>query len=77
VWRDRQGRAQVNGLAQGKFDIRTDAASGARTVQRAVEGAAVRDVRTLSLVGPGERAPQLALTEMVSQIRAILAEGGR
>jgi hypothetical protein len=77
VWRDAQGRAQVNAMAQGKFDIRTDAASGTRTVQRSVEGTAVRDVRALGLVKPGERAPQLPLADMVSQIRAILAEGGR
>ncbi|HVP15115.1 MAG TPA: hypothetical protein VMS88_06200 [Terriglobales bacterium] len=77
VWRDPQGRAQVNGLAQGKFDIRTDAATGTRTVQRSVAGTAVRDVRTLSLVGPGESAPRLPLADMVSEIQAILAEGGR
>jgi hypothetical protein len=77
VWRDPQGRAQVNGMAQGKFDIATDPASGAQTVQRTVEGAAVRDLRTLSLVKPGERTPRLRLDEMVSAIRRILEEGGR
>ncbi len=77
VWRDARGRAQVNGLAQGKFDIRLDEATGARTVQRSVEGTAVRDVRSLSLVRAGEPAPQLPLADLVSQIKALLEEGGR
>ena len=34
VWRDSNGRPQVNGLAQGKFEISRDAASGARISQR-------------------------------------------
>ena len=77
VWRDPQGRAQVNALAQGKFDITTDPATGAKTVQRDVGGTQVRDVRALSLVRPGERAPRLPLVEMVGEIRRILEEGGR
>ena len=77
VWRDAQGRAQVNGLAQGKFEIATDPATGAQTVQRASEGLRVRDARTLSLVPAGEPAPGLPLGDMLGEIRAILAEGGR
>jgi hypothetical protein len=77
VWRDAKGRAQVNGLAQGKFDIRTDAATGARSVQRAVEGLQVRDVRALAQVRPGEAVPVFGLDELKREIRTILAEGGR
>ena len=77
VWRDAKGRAQVNGLAQGKFDITTDAATGERTLQRALEGLRVREARTLSLVKAGEQAPQLKLGDMLGEIRTILAEGGR
>jgi hypothetical protein len=77
VWRDAKGRAQVNGLAQGKFDIRTDGATGERTVQRGLEGLRVREARTLSLVKAGEQAPQLRLGDMLGEIRTILAEGGR
>lgn len=77
VWRDARGRAQVNGLAQGKFDISTDAATGERTIQRTQEGLRVREARTLSLVKAGEPAPQLRLGDMLGEIRTILAEGGR
>jgi hypothetical protein len=77
VWRDARGRAQVNGLAQGKFDIRTDAATGVKSVQRAVEGMQVRDVRALALVRPGEAVPLFGLDQLKDEIRTILAEGGR
>lgn len=77
VWRDAQGRAQVNALAQGKFDITTDPATGERTVQRGLEGLRVREARSLSLVRAGEPAPQLKLDDLIGEIRAILAEGGR
>src|SRR5262245_45269813 len=76
VWRDAQGRAQVNGLGQGKFDIAVDPASGARTVQR-VSGLAVSDVRTLSMVKPGEMTPRIPLDTMLREIRRQLEEGGR
>lgn len=46
VWRDRQGRAQVNGLAQGKFDIVRDAASGRALVRRQLGGMTLLDPRT-------------------------------
>ncbi len=77
VWRDRQGRAQVNGLAQGKFEIRRDPATGERMVQRAAPGLAVRDARRLSLVRPGEPAPSLRLAHLVREIQRVLEEGGR
>jgi hypothetical protein len=76
VWRDGQGRAQVNGLAQGKFDITTDPATGERTLQRLPEAAAA-DLKTLSPLKAGQAAPRLRLTDMVSAIRTIVAEAGR
>lgn len=76
VWRDTGGRAQVNALAQGKFDIHVDAA-GRRTVQRKIAGVAAQDVRSLRLVRPGVEAPALPLDEMVREIRRTLEEGGR
>lgn len=77
VWRGHSGRAQVNGLSQGKFEIRTDAATGRRTVQRALPGLAVSDARSLRLVPEGERAPEIPLDDMTGEIRRVLAEGGR
>lgn len=77
VWRDARGRAQVNGLAQGKFEITTDPATGEKTIQRALEGLRVRDARTLSLVREGEPAPGLRLGDLLGEIRAIITEGGR
>ena len=77
MWRDARGRAQVNGLAQGKFEITTDPATGEKTIQRALEGLRVRDARTLSLVREGEPAPGLRLGDLLGEIRAIITEGGR
>lgn len=73
VWRDSRGVAQVNGLAQGKFDIRRDASGGA-TVQRSVTGLAVRDARTLQLVPEGRPAPAIPLDDMVREIQRVLHE---
>jgi hypothetical protein len=77
VWRDTQGRPQVNGLAQGKFDITRDAATGERLVQRSAEGLAVRDVQQLKLVPTGQMSPRLKLNDLVGEIQRTLAEGGR
>ena len=78
VWRDTGGRAQVNGLAQGKFDIRRDPATGVATVQRSVAGLAVRDVRRLRLVPQGEAPARIRLDDLVTEIRRVLnQETGR
>ena len=77
VWRDATGRAQVNGLAQGKFDIERDAATGERLVQRGVPGFAVRDVRTLRPLRQQEAAPRLRLDDLVREIHAALREADR
>jgi len=74
VWRDRKGDAQVNGLAQGKFDIERDPRTGAAFVQRATPGFAVRDVRTLSLVPRGQATPRLRLDDLVREIRVSLRD---
>ena len=73
VWRDPAGRAQVNGLAQGKFDIRRDAKSGERFVQRAIPGFGVRDLKTLRAVPAGQALPQLPLDDLVREITRTLA----
>jgi hypothetical protein len=78
VWRDARGRAQVNALAQGKFDIRRDPATGVARVQRSLPGFGVRDVRTLALVPAGETAPgSLLLDDIRREIQRALAEAGR
>jgi hypothetical protein len=77
VWRDARGRAQVNGLAQGKFDIRRDPGTDQRVVQRTAPGMAIRDTRLLARARPGEPAPPLPLADLVREIERTLAEGGR
>ena len=77
VWRDRGGRAQVNGLAQGKFEIARDAASGAAFVQRRAPGMAVRDARSLAALPEGEPAPRLPLGDLVREIERALVDRGR
>jgi len=72
VWRDPRGVAQVNGLAQGKFDIARDAATGEMLVQRRTPGFAVRDVKTLGRVAQGQAAPALRLDALVREIRHTL-----
>jgi hypothetical protein len=77
VWRDARGRPQINGLAQGKFDITRDG-SGRRTIQRALPELRVGDVRTLRALRAGETVPSVALDDMVAEVRRVLAgEGGR
>lgn len=76
LWRDAQGRAQLNGLGQGKFEIRRDA-QGRALVQRRVEGLAVREARLLRAVPEGISAPGVPLAELVGEIRSALAEDGR
>ena len=77
VWRDDRGSAQVNGLAQGKFDIERDPATGIATVQRSVPGLAIREARTLKLVPAGERAPRIPLSDLMHEIQRVIQEGGR
>ncbi len=77
LWRDSRGRAQVNGLGQGKFDITRDPASGALTVQRPLPGLRFRDARSLGALRAGERAPAVPLADLVAEVRRVLAEDGR
>ncbi len=77
VWRDRQGRAQVNGLAQGKFAIRRDPATGERVLERA-PGFAPRDAKTLSATTEGRPGSPLSLAALVREIERVMAkEAGR
>ena len=73
VWRDAHGAAQVNGMAQGKFDIQRDA-KGIATVQRTVPGFAVKDVKNLAAVQDGRPAPRLTLDDLKSEIRRALQQ---
>ena len=78
VWRGTRGQPQVTGLAQGKFDIRRDAATGVATVQRSMPGLAVRDPRMLRLVPQGQPAPRIPLDDLLREIRQVMdQEGGR
>jgi hypothetical protein len=66
VWRDAKGRPQVNGMAQGKFEIDRDA-KGVRRIQRTLPGFAVGDVRTLAPPRVGERT-WIPLHDMLREI---------
>ena len=77
AWRDRLGRPQVDGLAQGKFEIERDPASGARVVQRAMPGLAIQEVKSLGAAPLGRRASRPTLDAMVREIQAAIQEGGR
>jgi hypothetical protein len=74
VWRDAKGRAQLNGLAQGKFDIRRDPTTGAGFVQRAAPGFGVRELKRLERLSAGEAAPDLRLDDLIREIQRALAE---
>ena len=76
VWRDPQGRAQVNGLAQGKFEIGRDA-GGTRVVQRATPGLAFRDPQSLRALPEGTAPARVTLDDMKREIASVLKEGGR
>jgi hypothetical protein len=75
VWRNARGVAQVSGLAQGKFDIAIDAATGERLVRRPLPGFAVRDVKSLAQAAEGTPAPRLRLDDLVGEIQAVLGKG--
>lgn len=75
VWRDAAGHATVQGLAQGKFDLRRDSAGGARLVRRAGAGLAFSDARSLRAAPPGSG--EVTLEAMVAEIERALAEAGR
>jgi hypothetical protein len=77
VWRDAAGRPQVDGLAQGKFDIAKDPATGERLVQRSLPGLAFRDAKTLSMVPTGGPTMRIPLSSLVREIQAALGEAGR
>ncbi len=77
VWRDPQGHAQVNGLAQGKFDISRDRATGEMFVQRKTPGFEVSDVKALGRVPPGQAAAPLPLQSLVREIHRALNSAER
>jgi hypothetical protein len=77
VWRDAAGRPQVDGLAQGKFEIAKDPATGERLVQRSLPGLAIRDAKTLSMAPAGGKASRIPLNSLVREIQTALGEAGR
>ena len=76
VWRDAQGRAQVNGLAQGKFEIERDAKTGEATVQRSLPGLSVRDARSLAAKPTAGSAGRVKLSELKAVIVEALSTEG-
>ncbi|MEO5989852.1 MAG: hypothetical protein ABIU54_06895 [Candidatus Eisenbacteria bacterium] len=76
VWRDTQGRAQVNGLAQGKFEIQRDALTGEATVQRALPGLTVGDAKTLAVRATRGETTPVRLSELKTAIREALSPQG-
>ena len=77
VWRDSQGRAQLKGLGQGKFEIHRDAANGHKRVQRSTEGLAVHEARALRPSTSTYPSPGVPLDELIIEIEAAVKEGGR
>jgi len=77
AWRDRTGRPQVDGLAQGKFEIDRDPASGARVVQRSMPGLGIQDVKRLAAAPLEHRASRPTLDALVREIQAAIKEDGR
>jgi hypothetical protein len=73
VWRDSHGRAQVNGLAQGKFDIERDAASGRASVHRDLGELALRDPRTARLMRANAADGRVNLDDFKAEIRRAIA----
>lgn len=76
LWRDSRGVPQLNGLSQGKFEIRSDRATGERLVARPTPGLEIDDSRTLAQTAPG-RGARVTLREMLREIRRALEEDGR
>lgn len=77
VWRDSRGRAQVNGLGQGKFEVRRDPISQERCLIRNVPGMAFDDARSLRALRTGHAPPRVTLERMLGEIRADLARSDR
>ena len=71
VWRDRRGRAQVNGLAQGRFGITRDRATGARLLERPLPGLALRPAATGAAARRGGAGEGPSLDDAVSTLRRL------
>lgn len=72
VYRGASGRAQVNGMAQGKFEIRTDAATGEKLVQRMLPGLAIKDLSSLAPAAAGDGVRAFKLSEFKDVITSAL-----
>ncbi len=72
LWRDARGRAQVNGLAQGKYDIERGA-NGRDVVRRDLAGLTLREAGTLRLARAAAPETPVALDDFKAAIRRALA----
>lgn len=73
AWRDRAGRPQVSGLAQGKFDIRRDPATGARWLSRPLPGLAREPLR-LGARRSGVPEGTALLDDTMRELQRVIAE---
>jgi len=74
--KDGRGRLQLNGLAQGKFEIEHEGSE--RLVQRRTPGFAFKDARSLRAIPAGEAPARVTLDAMIAEVESILeAEAGR
>jgi hypothetical protein len=74
VWRDAKGRAQVNGLGQGKFDVRRDPRTSERLLSRPLPGLEIGELRSLRPLRQGEAQPRVTLDQMMSEIRRVIVD---
>jgi hypothetical protein len=76
LWRDSKGRAQVNGLAMGKFDIERDPATGRAMVRRQLDGLTLTG-KTRATTTNAAKPERMALDELRAEIRDALAAPAR
>lgn len=67
----------MNGLGQGKFEIRRDPATRQRVLGRSLPGLEIGDARTLRPLRAGEAPLRLTLDRMLNEVRRAMAEDGR
>ena len=73
VWRDHKGRAQVNGLAQGKFTITRAAGSGQRVLDRPLPGLSLRAPTTSTSARRAAEPGHVLLDDAIGALRTLAA----